>query len=205
MGCLLYVVGPSGAGKDSVINYARQQCPEEWPVLFAHRYITRPVDAEGENHIALSRSEFRKRRDLGLFCLHWESHDNAYGLGLEVESWLERGLVVVMNGSRGYLDTALLRFPALTPVVIGVDAAILRRRLESRGRETAEAIGRRLERAGRFTVKHPESVRIDNSGPLDQAGRRLLALIRLKTTEQRLGRRPRIGALPSKRIAPTGT
>ncbi|MGJ3242400.1 MAG: phosphonate metabolism protein/1,5-bisphosphokinase (PRPP-forming) PhnN [Opitutales bacterium] len=190
MGTLVYVVGPSGAGKDSVMRHARQRCPGDWPVLFAHRYITRPVDPDGENHVVLSRQEFCLRRDLGLFCLHWESHDNAYGIGLEVEAWLERGLVVVMNGSRGYLDTAVRRFPGLVPVLIRVAPATLRQRLEGRGRETPEAIDRRLERARRFTVDHPAAVHIDNSGPLDQAGTRLLALIRLKTAEQRRSRRP---------------
>lgn len=183
MGSLLYVVGPSGAGKDSVIGYARERIAPDWPVLFAHRYITRPVGAGGENHVALSRGEFRQRRDLGLFSLHWESHGHAYGLGLEIEAWLERGLVVIMNGSREYLDTAALRLPALVPVVIEVDPAVLRQRLEARGRETTEAIERRLARADRYRVAHAAAVAIDNSGSLEDAGQRLLALIRLKVTE----------------------
>jgi hypothetical protein len=64
-GQLIYVMGPSGAGKDSLLGFAREKVPGE-PVVFAHRYITRPT-GNGENHIALTPEEFEARSSMA--CL----------------------------------------------------------------------------------------------------------------------------------------
>ena len=58
----IYVMGPSGAGTDSVLARARALIPSDLPVAFAHRYITRPADAGGENHVALSEAEFERHQ-----------------------------------------------------------------------------------------------------------------------------------------------
>lgn len=176
MGTLFYVVGASGVGKDSLLAYARQRAAGS-AVLFAHRYITRPADAGGENHVALSPEEFGRRKALGLFALDWESHGHAYGLGIEMDAWLAAGAHVVMNGSRGHLDAASRRYPDLCVVLIEASAAVLRTRLEARGRETAEEIERRIARATAFDLVHPNLVRLSNDGPLAEAGDRLLALV----------------------------
>ena len=72
MGTLFYVVGASGAGKDSLLAYARAALGGGAPVFFAHRYITRPAEAGGENHVALSKAEFAQMQALDLFALSWE-------------------------------------------------------------------------------------------------------------------------------------
>ena len=51
-------MGPSGAGKDSILDRARVLTLPGTPVVFAHRYITRPAGSGGENHVALSAAEF---------------------------------------------------------------------------------------------------------------------------------------------------
>ncbi|SDH29408.1 phosphonate metabolism protein/1,5-bisphosphokinase (PRPP-forming) PhnN [Roseospirillum parvum] len=172
-GRLVYVVGPSGAGKDSLLGAlagrletSGEKAP---PITIAHRYITRPAGAGGEAHVALSPADFARRRAAGAFCLDWQSHGLSYGVGVEVESWLAGGLWVVVNGSRGHLAAALGRFPDLMLVVVRVAPAELKRRLLTRGRETAEEIAERLARADAFAVDHPGRVEIDNSGPLDRA------------------------------------
>lgn len=176
-GTLFYVVGPSGVGKDSLLAYVREQAAGRFPLLFAHRYITRPASAGGENHVAVTPPEFDRMRTLGLYALHWESHGHGYGLGLEIDVWLARGANVVMNGSRGYLSEASRRYPNLCVVLIEADPQVLRARLESRGRESASEIDARIARATEFTVSHPNLVRIQNDGPLTEAGDRLLQLL----------------------------
>lgn len=99
-GKLFYVIGPSDSGKDSLLRYARARLGPVSRVVFAHRYITRPVDVNGENHVALTKAEF------GLLAMHWRSHGHRYGIGREIDLWLAKGCQVVVNGSREYLPQA---------------------------------------------------------------------------------------------------
>ncbi|TKC92384.1 phosphonate metabolism protein/1,5-bisphosphokinase (PRPP-forming) PhnN [Trinickia terrae] len=176
-GRLVYVMGPSGVGKDSLLAYARNVLAGE-PIVFAHRYITRPA-GDGENHIALTADEFAGRSKLGLFALEWASHELRYGIGIELDAWLARGCAVVVNGSRQYLRDVLARYPLAQ--IVHVDAAphVLAARLGARARETAEQIAARLARRAPFQV--PDGVRvtaIDNSGTLEAAGQAFVGVLR---------------------------
>ena len=86
MARLIYLMGPSGAGKDSLLAALRADADSA--PLVAHRYITRPADAGCENHIALSEPEFLRRRAKGLFALDWQAHQQHYAFGIEVDLWL---------------------------------------------------------------------------------------------------------------------
>lgn len=178
-GKLFYVIGPSGAGKDSLLRSARERLAGEPRVVFAHRYITRPVELAGENHIALSPAEFSARLRNDLFALHWHSHDLDYGLGREIDDWLARGLNVVMNGSRAHLGEASRRYPeALHPLLVRVDPGVLRGRLTARGRETPEQIEERLAGALAFEgLAHPRLLTLDNSGALELAVDQLVRIL----------------------------
>lgn len=175
---LIYVVGPSGSGKDSLLRYARERLAEEPGVVFAHRYITRPADAGGENHVALTPAEFASRQRNRLFSLVWHSHGHAYGIGIEINQWLAQGATVVVNGSREYLAEARRRFPELLVVSIDVPAEVLRERLLARGREDASSIEQRLDRHRRMQSPSPAGHVITNDGPLARAGEALVALLR---------------------------
>lgn len=172
-GRLFYVIGPSGSGKDSLMRYARTRLEAEPSVVFAHRYITRPVELQGENHIVLSEAEFESRRIAGLFALHWDSHGLRYGIGREIDVWLQQGRNVVMNGSRAYLPEAMQRYPQLLPLQVTASAEVLAVRLRARGRENEEQIAGRIARASQF---NPVGVIIENNGELAEAGERLVAL-----------------------------
>ena len=54
-GILFFVVGPSGAGKDALIEGARHLADR---FCFARRVITRPAGSPGENHEALDEAAF---------------------------------------------------------------------------------------------------------------------------------------------------
>jgi ribose 1,5-bisphosphokinase len=174
---LLYVVGPSGSGKDSVIAYAREALAGLAMVQFAHRYITRPAGSGGENHIALSQPEFNARVQAGLFAMHWESHGNSYGIGTEINLWLSKGITVIVNGSREYLSLAMQKYPELLPVFIDVEPALLKQRLLQRGRESETEIDARLHRNRILQHTLPAGVLIHNNGRLQQAGDELVSLI----------------------------
>ncbi|PLZ04185.1 phosphonate metabolism protein/1,5-bisphosphokinase (PRPP-forming) PhnN [Burkholderia sp. WAC0059] len=173
---LIYVMGPSGAGKDSLLGFARGRIAGSG-VVFAHRYITREEGA-GENHIALNAAEFDARSRHGFFALEWRSHELRYGVGIEIDQWLVLGCAVVVNGSRAYVDSALARYPRMTVVHIDAAPHVLAARLAARGRETEEQVAARLARRAPFSL--PEGVRfeaIDNSGRLDDAGQHFIDVL----------------------------
>lgn len=178
-GILLYVIGASGSGKDSLMQHARASLAQDINVVFSHRYITRPSDAGGENHVALSEDEFESRVTQKLFPLHWHSHGLRYGIGCELNHWLAKGLTVVLNGSRGYLHEASRRYPELVPVLIEVSPKVLRERLLARGRESADEIDSRLQRGGEFdSLQHGKLLRFRNDLPLASTGPEFVELIR---------------------------
>lgn len=184
-GTLFYVVGASGSGKDSLLRYGREHLAGDPGVVFAHRYITRPVELHGENHVALSEAEFDARLKAGLFALHWDSHGLRYGIGREINFWLARGCNVVMNGSREYLPEARRRYPALTAVLVTVSPEVLAARLRARGRETEDQISRRIARAKQFMRPEGRLEIIENDAELHIAGERLVQLLSVADTSKR--------------------
>ncbi len=177
-GTLFYVIGPSGSGKDSLMNYAREQIDGQQGVLFAHRYITRPMDAGGENHVCLTHAEFQQRKALGLFALDWQSHQNLYGIGIEIVNWMNTGVNVVVNGSREYLPVASQRFPAMQVILIDVSPDVLRQRLLARARETPAEIEARIDRSRQIEpVAHPNLLILNNDTPLTESGARFMEML----------------------------
>jgi ribose 1,5-bisphosphokinase len=177
MGPLVYVMGPSGAGKDSVLTRARALLPGAAPVFFAHRYITRPADVGGENHVALTEAEFLLRRDHGLFAFDWEAHGNRYAIGSEIQSWRNAGLTVVVSGSREHFLKVNGLDADTHPVLITAPAERLAARLAARGREDSGAAAERLGRGEAYTVDDSRLVTILNDGALEDAAQAFVSLI----------------------------
>ncbi len=178
---LVYVMGPSGAGKDSVLDRARTMLSVDAPIAFAHRYITRPADSGGENHVSLSRAEFALRRAHGLFAFHWQAHGNDYGIGREIEAWRGAGLTVVVSGSREHYEkmagSDAGNDSGLHPVLITAALDKLRARLSARGRETSAAAANRLARSDAYAVTDARLVTIVNDGTLDAAAEAFVRLL----------------------------
>ena len=176
---LFYLIGASGAGKDSLIEAARERMAGSSNVRFAVRYVTRPRHAGGERHRPLSAEEFKRRRRRGDFLLAWESHGLCYGIDHQAADWLAEGRDVVVNGSRGYLAEARRRVPGhLIPVVVTVRPEVLRERLRRRGRESEVEIEDRLGRSRTLAGALPEdAVVIDNNSRLAEAVDRFHALL----------------------------
>ncbi|MEA2777827.1 MAG: thymidine phosphorylase, partial [Acetobacteraceae bacterium] len=77
---LILVVGPSGAGKDTVLALARAALLADPRFRFVRRVITRPADAGGEDHEAVSDFEFGQRS----FALRWQAHGLHYGIPMDI-------------------------------------------------------------------------------------------------------------------------
>jgi ribose 1,5-bisphosphokinase len=176
MGTLFYVVGASGVGKDTLLNFVKNKITTEEKVLFAHRYITRDAFSGSENHVELSKTDFIIRKESGLFALDWESHGNFYGIGIEVINWLNAGFNVVINGSREYLPTAKSKIPSLIDILIDADPSIIESRLANRNRETPDEIGNRILRNS-VIQNNDYTYVIMNNGSIEVAGQELLKII----------------------------
>lgn len=160
------IVGPSGAGKDTLLDGARAALAENSAYHFARRVITRPADAGGEAHEAMTREGFSAlEKDRG-FALFWSAHDLSYGIRREIEAELAAGRNVVANVSRQVLDEARLKFPPVRIVEVTATREVLAARLAARGRETAADIAKRLDRAGAVEVSGADVVKVDNSRDL---------------------------------------
>lgn len=180
MSKLFYVIGASGAGKDTLINYARSAINGTEKVIFAHRYITRPANVGNENHIYLSKDEFKERIDSKLFALYWSSHEQFYGIGSEINHWLEQGFNVIVNGSREYLPTARQIYPDMIVVLIEANPKIIMERLYDRGRENAAEIEKRIKRTDEIINDFKGCIKIKNDGAIKDAGDELVNVICLK-------------------------
>ena len=143
---LVGVVGPSGAGKDTLMAAARALLADTPDLRFVRRCITRPADPGGEDHEPLSPTGFLARRQSGGFALWWEAHGLLYGIPRDIEADLAAGRAVVANLSRTVLADAAARYPLLV-LEITAPAAVLAARLAARGREDAATVAARLARA----------------------------------------------------------
>jgi phosphonate metabolism protein PhnN/1,5-bisphosphokinase (PRPP-forming) len=108
---LVTVVGPSGAGKDTLLTAARAALAGDARFAWVRRAITRPAEAGGEDHLPMTREAFAAARASGDFCLSWEAHGLAYGIPRAIEGDLAAGRVVVANLSRAVLAEAAARYP----------------------------------------------------------------------------------------------
>lgn len=142
---LVAVVGPSGAGKDTLMGLARARLAGDDRFRFVQRAITRPAEAGGEAHRALDLPAFEAERAAGGFALWWGAHGLFYGIPRDIEADLAARRVVVANLSRGVLAEAAARYP-LRVLMVTAPAPVLAARLAARGRESAEDIARRLAR-----------------------------------------------------------
>jgi phosphonate metabolism protein PhnN/1,5-bisphosphokinase (PRPP-forming) len=162
---LLVVVGPSGAGKDSVISAWLQRQPEAVRPHRARRTITRPADVH-EAHESISASAFAAAREAGAFAFHWHAHGLDYGIRHGELAALSEGGWVVMNGSREHLAQLRAVAPQARVVEIDAPATLRQRRLHDRSREDADGRAARLVRQ---TAPAAADLRIVNDGSLDQA------------------------------------
>ncbi|PTS82657.1 phosphonate metabolism protein/1,5-bisphosphokinase (PRPP-forming) PhnN [Pseudomonas sp. HMWF032] len=178
-GRLIYLMGPSGSGKDSLLNAARERLAARGCVI-ARRVITRSAEAVGEEAVGVSPAEFDQQEAAGAFALSWRANGLAYGIPRQIDDWLTAGQDVLVNGSRAYLSHALQRYPDLIGVLLSVEPAVLRERLLRRGRESIEQIEQRLARNAQFDAASAERDGLhllDNSASIERAGDNLLALI----------------------------
>ncbi|MGY6411169.1 MAG: phosphonate metabolism protein/1,5-bisphosphokinase (PRPP-forming) PhnN [Alkalilacustris sp.] len=170
-GRLIAVVGPSGAGKDTLLAGVLAARPD-WELV--RRVITRPAGV-GEAHEPVGMAEFEARRALGQFALHWQAHGLQYGIPRAALARVRAGATVLFNGSRAALPQARAVWPRLEVVVVTAPIPVLAARLSARGRESAEAVAARLHRS---LMPPPEGAQVvQNDAGVAEGVARLLAAL----------------------------
>ena len=170
-GLWVFVCGPSGAGKDSVLGWAAQELADQQDIVFARRVVTRAAHSASD-HDEVSPEQFARLIDGDGLAWRWQAHGFHYGIEARYAEQVAAGRVVVVNGSRGHVDA--LEITAHTRVVqVVTDATQLASRLEKRGREAPHEVSQRLARNTRFANLRVDNT-IVNQDTLAYAGRQLV-------------------------------
>lgn len=175
-GRLILVVGPSGAGKDTLIDAARAALAADPRFVFPRRIITRPPSPSEDNVVA-DEDGFLEAEARGAFALSWQAHGHLYGIPASIDVDLAGGALVVINVSRAVVATARQRWPDVTVIEVTAPREVLAARIAARGRASDDAgpqrLARRLEPGD---VPVADKV-IDNGRELDSAIAAFLAAI----------------------------
>jgi ribose 1,5-bisphosphokinase len=165
---LVLVVGPSGAGKDTLLDAARQTLAGDPRFRFIRRVITRPADAGGEAHESVTEEEFARRE----FALQWQAHGLHYGIPADIACDIARGCTVVANVSRNVIADAMERFPVRV-IEVTASPEELAARLALRARESPSDVALRLTR-GAVIPSGVRLTRVLNEGTVETGVSRFL-------------------------------
>jgi len=175
-GRLIVVVGPSGAGKDTMIAGARAALSGNPTVVFPRRVITRAANA-AEEHDTLDEAAFDRAAAAGAFAFWWAAHGLKYGIPSAIDDALRAGKTVICNTSRAIVPDLRARYARLDVVLVTAPPAVLAARLAGRARASDQSLDERLKRSAEFVDFRADHV-IDTTGAPQEAVARLLALIR---------------------------
>jgi ribose 1,5-bisphosphokinase len=175
-GRLILVVGPSGAGKDTLLSLARNACAEDCNVVFARRVITRPSSAAEDNE-EVTAEAFGDALARGDFAMHWEAHGHRYALPRAIDDELRTGRTVVANASRTVVTAARSTYANVVVVSITAPPDVLAERLAMRERVSDGKIEHRLGRTIDETSSAPDFT-VVNVGSVDYHGRQLARIIK---------------------------
>ncbi len=175
-GRLVLVVGPSGAGKDTLLRLARAACIDDHEVVFPRRIVTRASSAD-EDNIAMSPDEFARARDHGDFAVHWDAHGHSYALPLEINDDIRAGRAVVVNVSRTVIGALRQAYANVVVVAITAPPDVLAQRLAARARHSDGNIADRLARSVSDASANAD-VTILNAGSAEYHSRQLVRVIR---------------------------
>jgi ribose 1,5-bisphosphokinase len=172
-GKLVLVVGPSGAGKDTLLGLARAACADDSTIVFVRRVVTREASSAEDNE-QVSVDAFREARARGEFAIHWEAHGHAYGLPRSIEDDIRAGRTVVANVSRTVIPALRQAYANVVVVSITAPADVLAARLAMRKRGSDGNIAQRLVR--KVEDAEPDAT-IVNVSSAEYHARQLLRII----------------------------
>jgi ribose 1,5-bisphosphokinase len=175
-GRLVLVVGPSGAGKDTLLRLAQAACVDDHDIVFPRRIVTRESSAD-EDNMAMSPDDFRGAREHGDFAVHWDAHGHSYALPLDINDDIRAGRAVVANVSRTVIGALRRIYANVVVVAITAPPDVLAQRLAARARHSDGNLADRLARSVDDASAHAD-VTILNAGSADYHSRHLVRVIK---------------------------
>ncbi len=175
-GRLVLVVGPSGAGKDTLLDHARMACAKNPEIVFVRRVVTRAASAFEDNE-AMTPQAFGKAVAQGAFAAHWGAHGNRYGLRRDLDDEIRAGRTAVANVSRAAIGDLRARYANTVVVLVTAPPEVLAERLAGRARSSDGPVDARLNRVVDEAALAPD-ITISNTGPVSEGAAVLLAAIR---------------------------
>ncbi len=179
-GNLFVVVAPSGAGKTSLVDALLKRDPNIKLSMSYTTRVPRAGEVDGVDYHFVDRARFEEMIATAEFLEHANVYGNYYGTS---RRWIERELagdhdVLLEIDWQGARQVRTL-FKRMTGIfILPPSLAELRRRLEGRGKDTPEAIERRMASA-REEISHVlEFEYIIVNDRFDSALEDLLAVVR---------------------------
>jgi guanylate kinase len=181
-GLLFVVSGPSGAGKDTLVEGLKARRERLLYSVSATTREPRPGEREGTDYFFLEVEEFRRRLSESAFLEWREYNGNFYGTPRSfIQEKLRDGYDVVLKPEVNGALALKAQFPDAVLIFIVPDKfSYLRSRLEARRTETNEQIAARLEIAhDEFTfVRRFDYLVINEEAQPQQAVDDLEAIVR---------------------------
>ena len=146
-GLLFVVSGPSGAGKDTLVEGLKARHERLLYSISATTRAPRPGERDSVDYFFLEHEEFRRRIEAHAFIEWREYNGNLYGMPRSfIEEKLRDGYDVVLKPEVNGALAIKEKFPDAVLIFIVPDKfSYLRSRLEARRTETNEQIAARLE------------------------------------------------------------
>jgi ribose 1,5-bisphosphokinase len=174
-GRLLLVIGPSGAGKDTLLGLAKAACTDDMNIVFPRRVVTREASSSEDNE-SLSPDAFQRALQQGAFAMHWEAHGHCYALPKAIDDDIRAGRTVIVNVSRMVVEAIRRSYADVVVVSITAPPQILAERLATRARSSDGQIEARLRRIVEDAAR--PDVTISNVSSAEYHARQLVRIIK---------------------------
>jgi ribose 1,5-bisphosphokinase len=175
-GRLILVVGPSGAGKDTLLGLAKAACADDGRIVFPRRVITRQASASEDNE-EVSAGTFEAALARDEYAMHWDAHGHRYALSRAIDDDIRAGHTVVANVSRTIIATMRRAYASVLVVSITAPPNVLAERIAMRARGSDGKIEQRLHRTVDEAAAVPD-VTIVNTGSVEYHARQLVRIIK---------------------------